>query len=451
MKEAKEKITKVEQLGQELSIEKFLHVQFIKIGFVVGILMGMLGIFAVYEGIQLSGYRTQDAQLSQSARTTLSVVIIGAVVIAGILLVDGLLNRIARKTIKRINGSIQVMDDAMGRLADGNLKDEITYSGHDEFSNMMANAKRAMQELTKYITDISHSLQLMSDKKLNISIDDTYIGDFAKIRTSLLCIIESLNATMLEMRASFSQVRDGADSLAETAQSMADGAEQQSRHIRELLENIEKVSSSVHENAMAAEGVEELSRSSMEQMHEGGQKMNELTGAMDLIRSDSNEIANIIEVITSIAAQTNLLALNASIEAARAGEHGRGFAVVADEIGALAGSSAEASRNITELIQKSMEAVDRGVVVTGQTAEMMEKITEISAEISSHIALISESGRNQDIYLNGMVGSAKEIASIIDQNTAAAQESSALSEELLGYAENVMTMIEQYEIREAAL
>lgn len=444
----KEERKSIEQMKNELSIERFLHAQFIKIGFVVGILMGLLGIFAGYEGIQLTKYQSQQFQSDPQMQATLTIVIIGVVVIAGILLIDILLNRIARKTIRRIQDSVKVMDTAMDRLADGKLGDEIAYHRRDEFSNMMENAKKSMHELQKYIGDISKTLSQISDKKLDIGIEQEYIGDFAQIRTSLLSIIESLNATMLEMRASFTQVRDGADSLAETAQAMADGAEQQSKHIRSLLDNIEDISSSVHENALAAEDVEKLSHASMDQMQVGGQKMKELTQAMDLIREDSNEIANIIEVITGIAAQTNLLALNASIEAARAGEHGKGFAVVADEIGTLAGSSAEASRNITQLIHKSIETVSNGVCVTNQTSEMMAGISEMSANIADHITLITESNKKQDAYINGMVENAKEIASIIDQNTAAAQESSALSEELLGYAENVMEMIEQYEIRE---
>ena len=176
--------------------------------------------------------------------------------------------------------------------------------------------------------------------------------------------------------------------------------------------------------------------------------MEALTSAMNLIRTESNEIASIIEVITGIAAQTNLLALNASIEAARAGEHGKGFAVVASEIGALAGSSAEASQNITELIQKSISAVNNGVAITDETAEMLAGISEISAEISKNISGITETSKSQDEYLQNMLDGANEIAAVIDQNTAAAEESSALSEELLGNADSVMDIIDQYRIRE---
>jgi len=263
-------------------------------------------------------------------------------------------------------------------------------------------------------------------------IEEEYIGDFAQIHTSLLDIIESFNSTMFEMRTAFTQVRDGASSMADTAQSMANGAEQQSKYIRELLDRVEKISVLVHENTTAAEGVEKLSTSSISQMEE-------LITAMNSIRDGSNEITSIIEVITKIALQTNLLALNASIEAAHAGEQGKGFAVVATEIGTLANSSAEASKNITELIQKSISAVNNGVEVTNKTAEML-------TGISKNITTITDSVRNQEIYLKDMVDSANEVADVIDENTAAAQQSSALSEELLGYTENVVAMIEQYNI-----
>lgn len=229
---------------------------------------------------------------------------------------------------------------------------------------------------------------------------------------------------------------------------MADGAEQQSAHIHGLLGAIEKVSASVHENTMAAEEMEELSKTSTKQMKEGERKMKELTDAMAQIRDGSNEIASIIEVITGIAEQTNLLALNASIEAARAGEHGKGFAVVASEIGALAGSSAEASQNITELIQKSIATVDNGVTITDETAGMMDNLSKITADLSGHIASITDTSKNQDNYVKDMLGDANEIAAVIDQNTAAATEGSALSEELLSYTDNVMSIIEQYRIRE---
>ncbi len=428
-KELKENVT---QMKDQMSIRQFLHVQLIKTGFVVGILMSILGIFAIYEGIQLVKLKSEEYRISKGVQITFTILLISVIVIASILLVDILLNRIARNVIKRIGDPVNIMDGAMGELASGNLENQIIYNTKDEFYNMIVNTKKAMLELKKYIGSISDTLHQMSEKNLDIKIEEEYIGDFAQIHTSLLDIIESFNSTMFEMRTAFTQVRDGASSMADTAQSMANGAEQQSKYIRELLDRVEKISVLVHENTTAAEGVEKLSTSSISQMEE-------LITAMNSIRDGSNEITSIIEVITKIALQTNLLALNASIEAAHAGEQGKGFAVVATEIGTLANSSAEASKNITELIQKSISAVNNGVEVTNKTAEML-------TGISKNITTITDSVRNQEIYLKDMVDSANEVAAVIDENTAAAQQSSALSEELLGYTENVVAMIEQYNI-----
>lgn len=442
LKSRKEKVVK------QLTIHKYLHIQFIKLGFVVGVALVLLGAFAAFEGIKLTQYEAGKYKTSQGFQIALTIALVSVVVIVIIVLIDRVLSRVVKKILLRIGEPVQIMDEVMSNLAKGKLEDDFSYDMEDEFSNMVSNAGSAVRELKKYIDNITDTLHQMEERNMDVTVDQEYIGDFAEIRTSLLSIIDSLNVTLYEMRASFMQVRDGADSLAETAQSMADGAEQQSVHIKGMVDQIEEVADSVHNNTIAAQDVERLSKDSMEKMAEGEKKMDELSQAMDQIRMESNEIASIIEVITGIAAQTNLLALNASIEAARAGEHGKGFAVVASEIGGLAGSSAQASQNITELIQKSIAAVNNGVTITGETVEMMEGISKISSEISQNISRITDTSRKQDDSLKNMLDSANEIAAVIDQNTAAAEESSALSEELLGYTENVMAQIEKYKIKE---
>lgn len=439
---------KTEKKEKQQTIEGYLHSQFVKIGVVVGVILVLIGLFSINQGLQLAEATVSSHGFSVGMQKTLAVLIIAIPVVVCILVVNIVLRRIAVKTISRIQEPVKIMDEAMGDLAVGKLEHHIEYGASDEFANMMTNAENAMDELKKYIQNISVTLKEMSDKNMDLSIEEEYVGEFSEIRQALLDIVDSMNGMLSEMRDSFVQVRTGAGSLAETAQSMANGAEQQSEHIKELVEHIEKISASVHNNTEAAEDVVALAQSSMEKMEEGEKKMEALTSAMNLIRTESNEIASIIEVITGIAAQTNLLALNASIEAARAGEHGKGFAVVASEIGALAGSSAEASQNITELIQKSISAVNNGVAITDETAEMLAGISEISAEISKNISGITETSKSQDEYLQNMLDGANEIAAVIDQNTAAAEESSALSEELLGNADSVMDIIDQYRIRE---
>ena len=436
----------VQQVKNRLTIRKYMHMQFLRIGFAVSGVVGVLALIGIYEGILLAKEDTRF-DLATENKIAIIVGVILAIVVISIVGVDLFLNKIAKQVIRRVKEPIDIMDHAMDELAKGNLDTKIEYQMQDEFVNMMGNTNFAMQELKRYVDDISMNLKQISEKDIDLKEVQNYIGDFVEIKDSMIEIISSLNTTLKEMKESFGEVCDGADTLAQSAQSMADGAQQQSDHIRSLVDNIGNVSNSVHDSTSKTDEVEKLSRDAVQQIQEGEDKMDNLVKAMDLIREESNEIANIIEVIGGIAEQTNLLALNASIEAARAGEHGKGFAVVAGEIGTLAGSSAEAAQNITDLINKSIAAVNNGVSLTGETVHMMEGITKIWEEISSHITEITQATKEQDAYLQDMLTSAGEIAAVVDKNTASAQESSALSQELLSEMENAMELIDQYKLR----
>lgn len=436
----------VQQVKKRLTIRKYMHMQFLRIGFAVSGVVGVLALIGIYEGILLAKEDTRF-DLATGNKIAIIVGVILAIVVISVVGVDLFLNKIAKQVIRRVKEPIDIMDHAMDELAKGNLDTKIEYQMQDEFVNMMGNTNFAMQELKRYVDDISMNLKQISEKDIDLKEVQNYIGDFVEIKDSMIEIISSLNTTLKEMKESFGEVCDGADTLAQSAQSMADGAQQQSDHIRSLVDNIGNVSNSVHDSTSKTDEVEKLSRNAVQQIQEGEDKMDNLVKAMDLIREESNEIANIIEVIGGIAEQTNLLALNASIEAARAGEHGKGFAVVAGEIGTLAGSSAEAAQNITDLIHKSIAAVNNGVSLTGETVHMMDGITKIWEEISSHITEITQATKEQDAYLQDMLTSAGEIAAVVDKNTASAQESSALSQELLSEMENAMELIDQYKLR----
>ena len=133
-KELKENVT---QMKDQMSIRQFLHVQLIKTGFVVGILISILGIFAIYEGIQLVKLKSEEYRISKGVQITFTILLISVIVIASILLVDILLNRIARNVIKRIGDPVNIMDEAMGELASGNLENQIIYNTKDEFYNKL--------------------------------------------------------------------------------------------------------------------------------------------------------------------------------------------------------------------------------------------------------------------------------------------------------------------------
>ena len=169
---------------------------------------------------------------------------------------------------------------------------------------------------------------------------------------------------------------------------------------------------------------------------------------MEKIRQTSQQVVGIIQTIEDIASQTNLLSLNASIEAARAGEAGKGFAVVADEIGKLALESSEAANTTKELIEISMEEINKGNTIAGS---VMDSLKESVSAVSQVNKMIQETAENAAVQAENMEQlrlGIEEMAQGIQDNSAASQETSATSEELASQAEILNKMVQKFELCE---
>ena len=175
-------------------------------------------------------------------------------------------------------------------------------------------------------------------------------------------------------------------------------------------------------------------------------QMEELEKEMIHIKEISSEIENIIASIEDIASQTNLLSLNASIEAARAGEAGRGFAVVADQIGKLASDSAQAAVTTKELIEKTIQEIDKGNKITASTAKAFVGIIEGMQEIASIAQSTTETAQTQAKALHQVEEGIQQISMVTQQNAAASEESSAISEQLAGKAVELDKLVNRFKL-----
>jgi len=200
-------------------------------------------------------------------------------------------------------------------------------------------------------------------------------------------------------------------------------------------------------NADAARQADALARTASDVAGRGGAMVDQVVSTMSEIQQSSAKIADIIGVIDGIAFQTNILALNAAVEAARAGEQGRGFAVVAGEVRALAQRSAQAAREIKTLISASVERVDGGSRLVGETGSTMREVVDSVKRVSDIIGEISSSSANQSMTLGEIGQAVQQLDQMTQQNAALVEESAAAAESLKEQAAELVEVVASFKLK----
>ena len=245
-------------------------------------------------------------------------------------------------------------------------------------------------------------------------------------------------------------IRTGSAEISVASDDLARRTEQQAASLEETAAAMDQVTGSVKETAKNTASVHQTVTATQSDAENGGQIVRDAVKAMEEIERSSREIANIISVIDGIAFQTNLLALNAGVEAARAGDAGKGFAVVASEVRALAQRSADAAKDIKELITQSWQQVETGVKLVGQTGEALERIVGRIADVSSMIADIAHSTDEQASGLQQVNGVVTDMDKMTQQNAAMVEQSTAASRSLADEAATLSALVEKFEISRQA-
>jgi methyl-accepting chemotaxis protein len=333
-------------------------------------------------------------------------------------------------------------------IAVGNLNvvfDEEAVS--EEIAMLTVSLNDTVSQLKTYISDISYVVNNISNNNLDVRSTVEYQGAFVAIQNGLNMILDKLNAAFGQVNEQSEIVVNYSEQVQESTEQVANGATEQSLAVQGLAGNIKVLSEQIQYITRNAEAASEVSQVTNQQLADGNQEMQSLLEAMKTIEETSKQIGVIITTINDISEETNLLALNASIEAARAGEAGRGFAVVADEISKLAGASADATENITKLIENSMRSVEVGKELADRTSETLQTGINNSLKSNEDILQITEFVKNQAHAVEEIEKSIEEIASIIDSNAATSQQNAAISEELINCANALKVTVDEYNLR----
>jgi methyl-accepting chemotaxis protein len=248
-------------------------------------------------------------------------------------------------------------------------------------------------------------------------------------------------------------VRSGTETIASASSQIAAGnmdlsarTEEQASALEETASSMEQITSTVKQNADNAQQANRLALSASEVASRGGSMVSEVVATMDTINASSKKIVDIIGVIDGIAFQTNILALNASVEAARAGEQGRGFAVVASEVRNLAQRSAGAAKEIKQLINASVEHVEAGTKLAGDTGTTMNEIVARIRQVSEIIAEISAASHEQTAGIEQINQAISQMDQTTQQNAALVEEAAAAAEALNDQAQQLSQSVSVFRV-----
>lgn len=352
---------------------------------------------------------------------------------AGIILIVIICVILAALIIHVIMQPVKELELVTRKIADGDLDAKLTYQSRDEFGELVENFSRTvvrLQEYVNYIDEIAEVLDKLSNGYLEMKLTYEYAGEFAKVKKALLDTSSALISTMKQIGETSDSVASSASQLSSGSQILAEGATDQAGTVEELVATITDVSDKIGVNAQNAGEANHVVEVTTRQVDDSNQQMQEMIVAMDNISEKSKKIANIIASIEDIASQTNLLSLNASIEAARAGEAGRGFAVVAEQVKTLAAQSANAAQDVVNLVNETLQAVDNGSRIAGDTADSLKKVVTSITQVSDSVNQIAQASIEQAESMRQIEEGVEEISSVVQSNSATAQESAAASEEL---------------------
>ena len=358
-------------------------------------------------------------------------------------------------------------------IAEGNFTAKLDMKAmDDEVGDLVRSMNMLIHNTSEPLKKLTESAKAITHGDFSGDIEIEARGDLATLVEAFKTMKDKLASVTIEIRHATKSLKDAATLLADTSRSMTDGTQQVSNSMAQTSKGAETQASRVEEMvkmlgaqtkaiyavvqsaqnaARASEDASEVAQKGSRSIHDSLDRMNALLNsvqqtsmAMHNLSKKSQEISQIVNIITNIAQQTNLLSLNAAIEAARAGEHGRGFAVVADEVRKLAEGSRRAANQIqdvlhtiegdinetSEKVRRTTDDVNDSATTISESLRSLEDIAATVEETAAMVQEISASTEQQKALTENLAKNLDEVASIANETSASAEEVSASSEEL---------------------
>lgn len=323
------------------------------------------------------------------------------------------------------------IDNIISAAARGNFDNSLDTAGKDGFFLNISEGLNTLLDTTSVaINDVKRVFAALATGDLSQQIDAEYEGSFAQLKTDVNNTVHKLREVTGEISTSSNAIAQASTEISSGNSDLSTRTESQASTLEETAASMEEMTKIVRSNEENAVQANELAERTSTNARNGNESVKKTIKAMNEITEASNKIANIIGVIDEIAFQTNLLALNAAVEAARAGEQGRGFAVVASEVRSLAQRSAEAAKEIKDLINDSVTKVNDGSGLVEASGETLQSIVEEIEQVSQMIETITTSAREQTTGIEQVNSAVLQMDQMTQQNAALVEEAAAASQSM---------------------
>jgi methyl-accepting chemotaxis protein len=323
---------------------------------------------------------------------------------------------------------LQNVKQTVHKAQKGYLGDRIDLS---KVEGVAQDLSRSINELLDAIqnamSDVIKVTTGMADGDLTQTIENEFEGELTEAINSSISRLDGIVSVAVEA----ARVVDGAaKEVSQGSHDLSERVQQQAAALEQTSATMDEMNSTIQHNTQNANSAVDVARDVQRQASQGSEVMNQTITAMNAIQESSHRIAEIVTLIDGIAFQTNLLALNAAVEAARAGEHGRGFAVVAGEVRNLAQKSAEAAKDIKQLITESVTRIDQGTRLAGESGEVLNRVTGSIDQIAMMIGQIAKASNEQAQGIHQVHDAINSIDQVTQQNAALVEETTAAAESM---------------------